>query len=77
MAGPSGAPHTFRPWLGSRAAAPRLSHGRREREGEGPVALAPPPCAGIPGQPGERARGPLAPPIVVQQVELVSRGATC
>ena len=73
--GPSGAPHTFRPWLGSRAAAPRLSHGRREREGG--TGTPPLPLLGDPGSARVRARAPLAPPIVVQQVELVSRGATC
>lgn len=72
---PSGAPHTFRPWLGSRAAAPRLSHGRREREGG--TSTLPLPLRGDPGSARVRARAPLAPPIVVQQVELVSRGATC
>lgn len=73
--GPSGAPHTFRPWLGRRAAAPRLSHGRRGREGG--TRTPPLPLRGDPGSARVRARAPLAPPIVVQQVELVSRGATC
>lgn len=76
--GPSGAPHTFRPWLGRRAAAPRLSHGRGEQEQrEGGTWTPPLPLRGDPGSARVRARAPLAPPIVVQQVELVSRGATC
>lgn len=76
---PSGAPHTFRPWLGRRAAAPRLSHGpgERGREREGGPRTPPLPLRGDPGSARVRARAPLAPPIVVQQVELVSRGATC
>lgn len=76
---PSGAPHTFRPWLRGRAAASRLSHvggvgGRRKREGRTTPPL---PLLGDPGSARVRARAPLAPPIVVQQVELVSCGATC
>lgn len=75
---PSGAPHTFRPWLRGRTAASRLSHvrgRRRERGREGPTP--PLPLLGDPGSARVRARAPLAPPIVVQQVELVSCGATC
>lgn len=69
---PSGAPHTFRPWLRGRAAASRLSHVRgRRRKREGGTDSAPHPL-GDPGSARVRARAPLAPPIVVQQVELVS-----
>ena len=63
--------------------------GGRGGEGGGAGARPPPPhrrrhpptpplpLLGDPGSARVRARAPLAPPIVVQQVELVSCGATC
>lgn len=69
-----GASH-FPPLAGtSTAAAPRLSHGPREEGGTGTLSL---PLRGDLGSARVRARATLAPPIVVQQVELVPCGATC
>lgn len=69
-----GASH-FPPLAGEQGSGPE-AESRPERE-EGGTRTPPLPLRGDPGSARVRARAPLAPPIVVQQVELVSRGATC
>lgn len=61
------------PNSGLKAESCQGGEGERGREGPTP----PLPLLGDPGSVRVRARAPLAPPIVVQQVELVSCGATC
>lgn len=68
-----GASH-FPPLAGEQGSGPEAES---RREGEGGTGTPPLPLRGDPGSARVRARAPLAPPIVVQQVELVSRGATC
>lgn len=72
-----GASH-FPPLAGAQGSGPEAeSRPGREGEREGGPRTPPLPLRGDPGSARVRARAPLAPPIVVQQVELVSRGATC
>lgn len=69
-----GASH-FPPLARAQGSGPE-AESRPERR-EGGTGTPPLPLRGDPGSARVRARAPLAPPIVVQQVELVSRGATC
>lgn len=69
-----GASH-FPPLAGAQGSGPE-AESRPERR-EGGTRTPPLPLRGDPGSARVRARAPLAPPIVVQQVELVPRGATC
>lgn len=69
-----GASH-FPPLAGAQGSSPEAES--RPERGEGGTGAPPLLQRGDPGSARVRARAPLAPPIVVQQVELVSRGATC
>lgn len=69
-----GASH-FPPLAGTQGSGPEAES--RPEKGEGGTGTPSLPLRGDPGSARVRARATLAPPIVVQQVELVSRGATC